>query len=131
MTHQSLGRRFRPLSIALAAVLFSLSIAPAASAPPPAPTALAPRNLLTKHEDEKFENQTVYISGQAFIHCKFIACTLVLRESVYHLEGCTFERCNWHIDCLVTWGSDSMLREIKALVNLMEEAQQKQGQQKP
>ena len=35
--------------------------------------------LLTKHEGETFQNQTVYISGQAFIRCKFIACTLVLR----------------------------------------------------
>ena len=54
--------------------------------------------LLTKHEGETFTNTTVYISGQAFIRCTFVACTLVLRESVYHLEGCTFERCNWHVD---------------------------------
>src|SRR5204863_8908397 len=54
--------------------------------------------LLTKHEGETFRNQTVYISGQAFIRCNFVACTLVLRETVYHLEGCTFERCNWHVD---------------------------------
>ena len=35
--------------------------------------------LLTKHEGVTFQNQTVYISGQAFIRCKFVACTLVLR----------------------------------------------------
>ena len=54
--------------------------------------------LLTKHEGETFRNQTVYISGQAFIRCNFIACTLILRETLYHLEGCSFERCNWHVD---------------------------------
>jgi len=43
--------------------------------------------LLTKHEGETFQNQTVYISGQAFIRCKFVACTLVLRETVYHWKG--------------------------------------------
>ena len=42
--------------------------------------------LLTKHEGEAFHNQTVYISGQAFIRCKFIACTLILRETLYHLD---------------------------------------------
>ncbi len=82
--------------------------------------------LLTKHENETFLNQTVYISGQAFVKCSFIACTLVLRETVYHLEGCTFERCNWHVDWVLMWGSPESVREIKALVNLIETAQQKQ-----
>src|SRR5207253_5906112 len=84
------------------------------------------RMLLTKHEGETFQNQTVYISGQAFIRCKFVACTLVLREAVYHLEGCTFERCNWHVDWVLMWGSPESLREIKALVSLMETAQAQQ-----
>ncbi len=82
--------------------------------------------LLTKHENETFLNQTVYISGQAFVRCSFIACTLVLRETVYHLEGCTFERCNWHVDWVLMWGSPESVREIKALVQLIETAQQQQ-----
>ena len=80
--------------------------------------------LLTKHDGETFRNQTVYISGQAFIRCQFIACTLVLRETVYHLEGCTFERCNWHVDWVLMWGSPESVREIKALVSMIEQAQQ-------
>ncbi|HEY8666667.1 MAG TPA: hypothetical protein VIL86_08390 [Tepidisphaeraceae bacterium] len=79
--------------------------------------------LLTKHEGETFQNQTVYISGQAFVRCKFIACTIVLRESLYHLEGCVFERCNWHVDRLLLWGSPESLAEVKALVTFIEEAQ--------
>lgn len=82
--------------------------------------------LLTKHEGETFLNQTVYISGQAFVRCNFVACTLILRETVYHLEGCTFERCNWHVDWVLMWGSPESLREIKALVGLIEQAQQQQ-----
>ena len=82
--------------------------------------------LLTKHEGETFQNQTVYISGQAFVRCNFIACTLILRETVYHLEGCTFERCNWHVDWVLMWGSPESIREIKALVGLIEQAQQQQ-----
>ena len=79
--------------------------------------------LLTKHEGETFLNQTVYISGQAFVRCKFVACTLVLRETTYHLEGCTFERCNWHVDWVLMWGSPESIREIKALVTMIEQAQ--------
>ncbi|MGH7178074.1 MAG: hypothetical protein ACREJC_11895 [Tepidisphaeraceae bacterium] len=80
--------------------------------------------LLTKHENETFTNQTVYISGQAFIKCKFSGCTLVLRETIYHLDGCAFERCNWHVDWVLMWGSPESIREIKSLVTMIEAAQQ-------
>jgi len=86
--------------------------------------------LLTKHENQTFANQTVYISGQAFIRCNFVACTLVLRETVYHLEDCSFDRCNWHVDCVLLWGSPESVRELKAVLNLLEqELQQLQEQQ--
>jgi hypothetical protein len=42
--------------------------------------------ILTKHEGATFQNQTIYISGQAFVRCNFVACTLVLRETLYHME---------------------------------------------
>jgi hypothetical protein len=81
--------------------------------------------LLTKHDNITFTNQTVYISGQAFIRCSFVACTLVLRgETVYHLEECTFDRCNWHIDCVMLWGSAESVRQVKAIVGLLEQGLQ-------
>ena len=79
--------------------------------------------LLTKHENQTFQNQTLYISGQAFVRCTFIGCTLVLRETVYHLDRCTFERCNWHVDWVLLWGSPESIREIKALIAMIESAQ--------
>ena len=82
--------------------------------------------ILSKHENQTFTNQTVYISGQGFINCQFVDCTLVLRETVYHLERCSFVRCNWHVDRVLMWGSPESLREIKALVMLIEQAQQQQ-----
>jgi hypothetical protein len=83
--------------------------------------------MLTKHEGVRFQNQTVYISGQAFVRCSFVACTLVLRETVYYMEGCTFERCNWHVDWVLMWGSPESLREVKVLVSLIEQSQQQQA----
>src|SRR5580658_10369197 len=83
--------------------------------------------LLTKHEGVTFQNQTIYISGQAFIRCTFTACTLVLRETVYYLEGCTFDRCNWHVDRVLMWGSPESVQEVKALVHLIENVQQQQA----
>ncbi len=82
--------------------------------------------ILTKHENVTFTNQTVYVSGQAFIKCTFVGCTMVLRESVYHLDGCRFDRCNWHIDRTVMWGNPDSLRDIKSLVEMLEKDQQRQ-----
>jgi hypothetical protein len=73
--------------------------------------------LLTKHEGVTFKDQTVYISGQAFVRCHFIGCTLVLRETVRYLEGCTFERCNWHVDWVLMWGSPESLQKVTAPEN--------------
>ncbi len=83
--------------------------------------------LLTKHEGTTFQNQTIYISGQAFVRCTFVACTLVLRETVYYLEGCTFDRCNWHVDRVLMWGSPESIQEVKALVAMIENVQQQQA----
>ena len=80
--------------------------------------------LLTKHEGVKFQNQTVYISGQAFVNCTFTDCTLVLRETIYYLKDCTFDRCNWHVDWVLMWGSPESIVQIKALCDRIEQAQQ-------
>src|SRR5215204_5235048 len=80
--------------------------------------------LLTKHEGVTFENETVYISGQAFLRCSFVGCTLVLRETVYHMDGCSFDRCNWHVDTLLLWGSAQGVAALKDLVSLIEQGLQ-------
>ncbi len=79
--------------------------------------------LFTKNEGTTFKNATIYMGGQGFIKCKFIDCTLVLRETAYHIEGCSFERCNWHVDYMLLWGSPESLRDVKALVAQIEAAQ--------
>ena len=93
--------------------------------------------LLTKHEGQTFEGKTVYLSGQAFVRCNFVGCTLVLRETVYHLDACTFDRCNWHVDCLLLWGSTQGVGALKDLIALIEQgleqvrAAESQGQTLP
>lgn len=79
--------------------------------------------LLTKHDNVAFKNQTVYISGQAFVNCTFTDCTLVLRETIHYLQDCTFDRCNWHVDWVLMWGSPESLVQLKALVERLEQAQ--------
>jgi hypothetical protein len=78
---------------------------------------------ITKHEGESFQNETVYISGQAFVRCNFVACTLVLRETVYYMESCTFDRCNWQLDCLLPWGSPDALNAVQVVIDLHRQGQ--------
>ena len=85
--------------------------------------------LLTKHEGVTFQNQTIYISGQAFVECTFVGCTLVLRETIYFLKDCTFDRCNWHVDWVLMWGSPESIVQLKALVERIEQAQQQLEEQ--
>jgi hypothetical protein len=82
--------------------------------------------MLTKHEGVTFQNQTIYVSGQAFVRCRFINCTLILRETIKYLEGCAFERCNWHVDWVLMWGSPESLQEVKGLIDLIDKAQKTQ-----
>ena len=79
--------------------------------------------LLTKHEDQTFQNQTVYISGQAFVRCNFVACTLLLRETVYYMESCSFDRCNWHLDAVLPWGSVEALNAVQVIIELVRQGQ--------
>jgi hypothetical protein len=85
--------------------------------------------LLTKHDGQTFQNQAIYLSGQAFINCTFQQCTLILRDTVYHIDRCTFERCNWHIDKLLMWGNAEGIAELKTLTTMMETALQQQQAQ--
>jgi hypothetical protein len=80
--------------------------------------------LLTKHEGVTFENQTVYVSGQAFVRCNFVACTLVLRETMYHMDACSFDRCNWHVDMLLLWANAGGADALKALTRLIDQGLQ-------
>jgi len=41
-------------------------------------------HVLTKHENESVRESDRVYQRQAFINCTFTACTLVLRETVYH-----------------------------------------------
>ena len=128
----SLGRWTRPVAVVAAeeraheeepaAAALAGRASPASAPSAPAPAQAAPKKLLTKHVDESYENQTIYVSGQAFIRCKFKACTLVFRESTYHLEKCVFDRCNFHIDWLVLWGDTDAIAEFKALADMLDTA---------
>ena len=54
------------------------------------------------HENIVFQDQVVYLAGNSYFDCTFRRCTLVFRDNIGPLTGCTFESCVWHIDLIVS-----------------------------
>lgn len=75
---------------------------------------------VTRHRSLRFENETIYLTGQAFHHCHFFQCTLVLYDGYFHLESCTFEHCNWHINMVLPWEDRQKLAGLKAMLAQLE-----------
>ncbi len=56
---------------------------------------------LLRHDNVGYEDQTVYVTGNAFFGCQFVRCVLVLRGVPFHLEKCSFVDCMWHLDVAI------------------------------
>jgi hypothetical protein len=76
--------------------------------------------LLTKHEDQVFADQTIFATGQAFIRCQFVRCSVVVTGNPLILEGCSFNSCNFRLECDLLWGDDSNRKLVRALLDLMD-----------
>lgn len=63
--------------------------------------------MLVKHENVKFEDATVYLSGHSYHRCEFNRCTLVLTDLNYHFADCKGEgnafRLELTISCRTQW----------------------------
>ena len=76
---------------------------------------------LTKHENQQFSDQTLHLSGHAYLDCTFERCTLLVTNTPFYLEGCTFISCNWHLNYDVLWGAEGTHSALRQLLTLMEE----------
>jgi hypothetical protein len=79
--------------------------------------------ILSKHQDKSFDSQTVFVSGGAFLRCKFTDCTLVMTNDNFHLDNCHFDRCNWQLNVLLLWGDRHTLEVVSGLIQQLNEAQ--------
>jgi hypothetical protein len=87
--------------------------------------------MLTKFEGAKFEGQTVYLTGQAFIRCEFQRCTLVYAGNAFHLESCSIIECNLDLRCILMWGAEANTAEVDQLVQFFKGAQAQASQPAP
>lgn len=50
------------------------------------------------HENVIFEDQTIHLTGNAYIDCTFRRCNFVVSGLPIVLRGCVANACVWHID---------------------------------
>jgi hypothetical protein len=77
---------------------------------------------LTPHQDEEFVSQTVYLSGHAFIRCKFERCTFIVTNTPFVLSQNRITGCNWRIECDILWGDPSSRSNLRRLLDVIDGA---------
>jgi hypothetical protein len=62
---------------------------------------------LIKRTDIVFEDETIYLTGHAYIRCTFRRCTFVIRGLPFALIGCSFQRpCQWEFNFVLLMRED-------------------------
>ena len=56
---------------------------------------------LLRHDNVVFEDQTVYVTGNAYIGCEFHRCTMILKGFPFHMESSQFHGCIWAVDFVI------------------------------
>ncbi len=80
------------------------------------PDQVRPGLYLLGHDSVIFEDQTVYLSGNAYLNCEFRRCVLVVIGAPNTaLNKCTFSACIWHLNTLLH--DESQVTELIRLLN--------------
>jgi hypothetical protein len=74
---------------------------------------------LVLHENTKFSSPAIHLAGNAFKHCIFDRCTLVMTNAPAHFEGCQFTACNWRIEFDVLHGDPNTAQTLKNLLAMI------------
>ncbi len=74
---------------------------------------------LVLHENTQFSSQAIHLAGNAFKHCIFDRCTLVMTNAPAHFEGCQFNACNWRIEFDVMHGDPNTTQTLKNLLAMI------------
>jgi hypothetical protein len=77
---------------------------------------------LTRHEDEEFVSQTIYLSGHAYLRCRFDRCTFVVTNVPFVLAGNHIIGCNWRIEYDILWGDPTTRSNLRRLLDAIDGA---------
>jgi hypothetical protein len=58
-------------------------------------------SILLTHKDLTRRDDTIYLTGHAYINCHFERCTLVLTGFPFACVGCSFADCVFHVNVVI------------------------------
>lgn len=67
----------------------------------PNPSEPSQQLALLRHDQVVYEDQTVYVSGNAYFGCEFHRCTMVMSGGPSILSDCQFGGCIWHLNVIL------------------------------
>jgi hypothetical protein len=82
---------------------------------------------LTPHADEEFVSQTIYLSGHAYLRCRFERCTFVVTNVPFVLAENRIVGCNWRIEYDVLWGDPGTRSNLRRLLDAIDGAMDELG----
>jgi hypothetical protein len=74
---------------------------------------------LLRHDNVEFADETICVTGNAFVGCRFERCTLQFIGGVLsYFDQCTFANCVWHFNVVIsdTSQTDALLELINRCV---------------
>jgi len=69
---------------------------------------------MLRHDDTVFEDQILYVTGNAYFGCEFHRCTMIFRGFPCAFDTCEFRGCIWHVDCL--FHDQEQLKQFREVV---------------
>ena len=76
--------------------------------------------ILVEHEKETFKSQTVWLSGHAYIGCKFSKCTVVVSSPHFMVKVCNFVACTWRFEYDLLEGDITARKRLRQLLDLID-----------
>lgn len=55
-------------------------------------------SVLLPHDGASFDDQVVFLTGNAYRNCAFNRCTMVIKGFPFQLDACSISGCIWHLD---------------------------------
>ena len=82
---------------------------------------------LTPLADEEFVSQSIYLSGHAYLRCKFERCTFVVTNVPFVLAENRIAGCNWRIEYDVLCGDPNTRSNLRRLLDAIDGAMDELG----
>lgn len=57
--------------------------------------------ILLLHTNAVFEDETLYLSGNAYTGCTFRRCMFIVGDIPFSMSGCGFDTCVWRLEMTV------------------------------